>query len=40
LFFVPAFFSVVHGWLERRKRAHTPAATTIFDEFDSLPEPE
>ncbi len=22
LFFVPAFFSVVHGWLERRKKAH------------------
>ena len=40
LFFVPAFFSVVHGWLERRKRAHTNAATTTFDEFDSQPEPE
>ncbi len=35
LFFVPAFFSVVHGWLEKRsrsKRHETQAAT--FDEFD------
>jgi multidrug efflux pump subunit AcrB len=35
LFFVPAFFSVVHGWVERRRRAlsgATPSAT--FDEFD------
>ena len=35
LFFVPAFFSVVHGWLEKRtrsRRRETQAAT--FDEFD------
>jgi len=25
LFFVPVFFSVVHGWLERRRRAKLPA---------------
>ena len=25
LFFVPVFFSVVHGWLERRRRAKQPA---------------
>jgi len=39
LFFVPAFFSVVHGWLEgRRKAAHgAPRAGTI-DEFDELSE--
>ncbi|HTB98051.1 MAG TPA: efflux RND transporter permease subunit [Terracidiphilus sp.] len=34
LFFVPAFFSVVHGWLQRRKVAHTPARATVLDEFD------
>ncbi len=35
LFFVPAFFSVVHGWIERRGRAarHAASAAT-FDEFD------
>ena len=35
LFFVPAFFSVVHGWIEKRARSHRhekQAAT--FDEFD------
>jgi multidrug efflux pump subunit AcrB len=39
LFFVPASFSVVHGWLEkRRKTAHgAPRAGTI-DEFDELSE--
>jgi multidrug efflux pump subunit AcrB len=26
LFFVPVFFAVVHGWLERRRRAKQPAA--------------
>jgi multidrug efflux pump subunit AcrB len=37
LFFVPTFFSVVHGWLEgRRKTEHgAPRAGTI-DEFDEL----
>ncbi len=39
LFFVPAFFSLVHGWLERRRRtAHGAALTGAFDEFDQLPE--
>ncbi|WP_109489370.1 efflux RND transporter permease subunit [Occallatibacter savannae] len=35
LFFVPAFFSVVHGWLEKksRTRRHEKQAAT-FDEFD------
>ena len=35
LFFVPAFFSVVHGWLEKktRTRRHESQAAT-FDEFD------
>jgi hypothetical protein len=40
LFFVPAFFSIVHGWLEKRRRrlaTGTPGATT-FDEFDQLSE--
>ena len=35
LFFVPVFFSVIHGWLEKRSRANrreSQAAT--FDEFD------
>jgi len=35
LFFVPVFFSVVHGWLERRKSLHaTVDASTTIDEFD------
>jgi multidrug efflux pump subunit AcrB len=34
LFFVPAFFSIVHGWLQRRKVAHEPAAGRMTDEFD------
>jgi multidrug efflux pump subunit AcrB len=35
LFFVPAFFSVVHGWLEKKSRTkrHENQAAT-FDEFD------
>jgi multidrug efflux pump subunit AcrB len=36
LFFVPVFFSVVHGWLGRRKArslAHGPARTSL-DNFD------
>ena len=35
LFFVPSFFSVVHGWVEKKKRSQRrekQAAT--FDEFD------
>ena len=34
LFFVPAFFSIVHGWLESRKSAHQPVAALAGDEFD------
>ncbi|HUX43598.1 MAG TPA: efflux RND transporter permease subunit, partial [Terracidiphilus sp.] len=35
LFFVPAFFSVVHGWLERRRATHLhTAGTPALDEFD------
>jgi multidrug efflux pump subunit AcrB len=35
LFFVPVFFSVVHGWLERRRRAKQPdAATAGPDDLD------
>ena len=38
LFFVPAFFSVVHGWLERRKVAHGKRQLTGADEFDGTRE--
>ncbi len=39
LFFVPAFFSVVHGWLEgRRKTAHGTSRAGSLDEFDDLSE--
>jgi multidrug efflux pump subunit AcrB len=39
LFFVPAFFSLVHGWLEgRRKTAHGAPLAGTFDEFDQLSE--
>jgi multidrug efflux pump subunit AcrB len=35
LFFVPAFFSVVHGWLEKRSRSKQRASqAATFDEFD------
>ncbi len=35
LFFVPAFFSVIHGWIESRRRAlPSPAQSATFDEFD------
>jgi multidrug efflux pump subunit AcrB len=37
LFFVPAFFSVVHGWLEgRRRTAHGAAMAGTSDEFDEI----
>jgi multidrug efflux pump subunit AcrB len=39
LFFVPTFFSVVHGWLEgRRKTAQGAVRAGTIDEFDQLPE--
>jgi multidrug efflux pump subunit AcrB len=38
LFFVPVFFSVVHGWLERRKKAHVQVRTSVVDEFDEATE--
>lgn len=38
LFFVPAFFSVVHGFLGRRKRAHAAPSSPALDEFDQIPE--
>ena len=34
LFFVPTFFSVVHGWLERRKEAHGTPSGAVGDEFE------
>jgi multidrug efflux pump subunit AcrB len=34
LLFVPVFFSVVHGWLQRHKKAKAPVRTSIVDEFD------
>ena len=38
LFFVPASFSVVHGWLERRRKlAHASTRAGTLDEFDQLP---
>jgi multidrug efflux pump subunit AcrB len=40
LFFVPVFFSVVHGWLGRRRGAPAYATSTgvQFDEFENHPE--
>jgi CzcA family heavy metal efflux pump len=39
LFFVPTFFSVVHGWLEgRRKTVHAVQLAETFDEFDEASE--
>ena len=39
LFFVPTFFSIVHGWLERRRRAtRGPGHAAVFDEFDQATE--
>jgi len=35
LLFVPVFFSVIHGWLEKRKKAdRREAQSPTFDEFD------
>jgi multidrug efflux pump subunit AcrB len=39
LLFVPAFFSLIHGHLEHRRRtAHGAARAVAFDEFDEHPE--
>jgi hypothetical protein len=40
LFFVPVFFSVVHGWLGRRqhKPAYAADSAPAFDELDHHPE--
>jgi Cu/Ag efflux pump CusA len=39
LFFVPAFFSLIHGWLEgRRTTAHGALLAGRPDEFDVLSE--
>ncbi len=38
LFFVPAFFSFIHGRIERRRVAHGGALAASFDEFDQRPE--
>ncbi len=39
LFFVPAFFAIVHAWLgRRRKPAYSNAEAATFDEFDHHPE--
>jgi multidrug efflux pump subunit AcrB len=38
LFFVPAFFSFIHGRIERRRMAHGVSAGQDFDEFDETPE--
>jgi multidrug efflux pump subunit AcrB len=38
LFFVPAFFATVHGWLERRKTVHGLQSAGTFDEFDEISE--
>ncbi len=38
LFFVPAFFSFIHGRMERRRATHSAAATVAFDEFDEVSE--
>jgi multidrug efflux pump subunit AcrB len=39
LFFVPAFFSVVHGWLNsRRKTSHYAQLAESFDEPDEISE--
>jgi multidrug efflux pump subunit AcrB len=38
LFFVPAFFSFIHGRLERRRRAKEAGPAVGFDEFDETRE--
>ena len=38
LFFVPVFFSKVHGWLEQRRKGARGGRATVTDEFDELAE--
>jgi multidrug efflux pump subunit AcrB len=39
LFFVPSFFSFIHGRLERRRRPHSGGVqAATFDEFDETTE--
>jgi multidrug efflux pump subunit AcrB len=38
LFFVPAFFSFIHGRIERRRERIIHSASANFDEFDERPE--
>jgi multidrug efflux pump subunit AcrB len=38
LLFVPVFFSVVHGWLQRHRKASAPERRSIMDEFDHTSE--
>ncbi len=38
LFFVPAFFSSIHGWLERKRRGAGRELAADTDEFDEKPE--
>jgi len=38
LFFVPVFFSFIHGHLERRRKTERASAGHEFDEFDETPE--
>jgi multidrug efflux pump subunit AcrB len=38
LFFVPAFFSFIHGRIERGRQRESRRASTGFDEFDETPE--
>jgi multidrug efflux pump subunit AcrB len=38
LFFVPAFFSLIHGRIERRRERDRDSASASFDEFDARPE--
>ncbi len=38
LFFVPAFFSLIHSRIERRRERDRDSASTSFDEFDARPE--
>jgi hypothetical protein len=39
LFFVPAFFSLVHGWLEGHRQTAPGIQTAgVLDEFDEVSE--